>query len=83
VWLNGSGDVEKDWTFGELYSRVCVLSLHLRRDLKIAKGSRAVLCFVPGLEFFVAFWACLSQGIVAVPVTPPDPFNPKVRRRRS
>lgn len=77
VWLNGSGAVEKDWTFGELYSRVCVLSLHLR-SLKVAKGSRAVLCFVPGLEFFVAFWACLSQGIVAVPVTPPDPFNPKV-----
>lgn len=79
VWLSSSGSIERDWTFGELYSRICVLSLHLRDTLKIPKGSRAILCFVPCLEFFVAFWACLSQGIVAVPVSPVDPFNPKVR----
>jgi len=77
VWLDGDGSVLHDWTFGSLYSRVASLSLHLKHDLHVAKGSRALLCFVPGLDFFVAFWACLSQGIVAVPVTPVDPFNPK------
>lgn len=45
--------------------------------MKLRKGDRVILSFVPGLEFFVAFWACLSQGIVAVPVTPIDPFNPR------
>ena len=78
VWLSSSGSIDKDWTFGDLYSRICVFSLHLRETLKIPKGARAILCFVPCLEFFVAFWACLSQGIVAVPVSPVDPFNPKV-----
>jgi acyl-CoA synthetase (AMP-forming)/AMP-acid ligase II len=31
-----------------------------------------------GLDFFVAFWACLALEIVAVPVCPPDPFNREV-----
>lgn len=77
VWLNASGSVERDWTYGELYSRVCTVSLYLKHELKLHKGDRAILAFVPGLDFFVAFWACLSQGIVAVPVTPVDPFNPR------
>jgi acyl-CoA synthetase (AMP-forming)/AMP-acid ligase II len=68
--------VQKDWTFGSLYSRACSLSLSLVRDRGLKKGDRAILCFVPGLDFLVAFWACLSQGIVAVPVTPVDPFHP-------
>jgi acyl-CoA synthetase (AMP-forming)/AMP-acid ligase II len=57
--------------------------LYLKNTLKVQRGQRAILCFVPGLDFFVAFWACLSQGIVAVPVTPVDPFHPHVSRREA
>lgn len=52
------------------------MSRYLKDDLKVQRGDRAILSFAPGLDFFVAFWACLSQGIVAIPVTPVDPFNP-------
>jgi predicted naringenin-chalcone synthase/acyl-CoA synthetase (AMP-forming)/AMP-acid ligase II len=68
-------------TFGELYHRASVLAVHLRsrsgcieRDLA---GTRALLCFPPGPDFFVALWACFSLSLIAVPVTPVDPFTPK------
>jgi hypothetical protein len=77
VWLNSSGSIDREWSYSDLYDRTCTLSLHLKHDLKLQKGDRAILCFVPGLEFFVAFWACVSQGIIAVPVAPVDPFNPR------
>ncbi|KAJ1456333.1 hypothetical protein M885DRAFT_439816, partial [Pelagophyceae sp. CCMP2097] len=36
-------------------------------------GDRVLLCYAPGSAFFVAFWACLRAGVIAVPVYPPDP----------
>ena len=76
VWLDSDGAVQKEWTFGELKQRVRRVAHWLYTDMGVTKGDRAVLCFVPGLEYFVAFWACLSLGVVAVPVCPPDPFQP-------
>ena len=38
-----------------------------------APGDRVLLLYPPGLETFVAFFACLHAGLVAVPVSPPDP----------
>ncbi|HAC65564.1 MAG TPA: AMP-dependent synthetase, partial [Cyanothece sp. UBA12306] len=35
------------------------------------QGERALLMYSPGLEFIVAFLACLYAGVVAVPVYPP------------
>jgi amino acid adenylation domain-containing protein len=37
------------------------------------RGERALLVYPPGLEFVVAFLACLDAGVVAVPVHPPSP----------
>jgi acyl-CoA synthetase (AMP-forming)/AMP-acid ligase II/acyl carrier protein len=39
----------------------------------LRRGDRVVLVFLPCLEFFVAFIACLRAGLIAVPVYPPDP----------
>lgn len=36
-----------------------------------------LLVYPPGLEFIVAFLACLRAGVVAVPVYPPDPRKMK------
>ncbi|MBT2750058.1 MULTISPECIES: cytochrome P450 [unclassified Lysobacter] len=38
-----------------------------------AGGKRVVLLFPPGLDFTVAFYACLYAGAIAVPAYPPDP----------
>lgn len=40
---------------------------------RIAPGSNVLLAYPPGLEFVVAFFACLEAGIVAVPTAPPHP----------
>ena len=68
--------MQQDWTFGDLLSRIRRVAWWLSTQLHVKQGERAVLCFAPGLEYFVGFWACLSLGVVAVPVCPPDPFHP-------
>ncbi|MBT9544134.1 MAG: fatty acyl-AMP ligase [Candidatus Sericytochromatia bacterium] len=41
--------------------------------------SRILLLFEPGLEFPLAFWACLRAGMVAIPTFPPA--DPRTRTR--
>ncbi|MCP2247288.1 fatty acyl-AMP ligase [Lentzea aerocolonigenes] len=36
------------------------------------RGTRALLCFEPGLDFHIAFLGCLYAGLIAVPVAPLD-----------
>lgn len=47
-----------------------------------ARGERALLLFHPGLEYIVAFFACLYAGVVAVPAYPPR-RNHKMSRLRT
>jgi long-subunit acyl-CoA synthetase (AMP-forming) len=58
-----------------LFLTHCSLAYSLMTDdqLKVQPGDRVVLCYDFGLEFYVAFWACLSLGLIAVPVCPADP----------
>ncbi len=35
------------------------------------QGERALLMYSPGLDFIVAFFACLYAGVIAVPIYPP------------
>jgi acyl-coenzyme A synthetase/AMP-(fatty) acid ligase len=48
----------------QLASKVANLSNHLK-SLGLRLGDRVVLSFPPGLEFFVAFLACITQGYIA------------------
>lgn len=43
-----------------------IFSLSLKK-----KGDRVLLVFFPGIEFIVAFFACLKIGAIAVPAYPP------------
>ncbi|MEH2067483.1 MAG: AMP-binding protein [Nostoc sp.] len=47
-----------------------------------ARGERALLLFHPGLEYIVAFFACLYAGVVAVPAYPPR-RNQKMSRLKA
>jgi acyl-CoA synthetase (AMP-forming)/AMP-acid ligase II len=69
VFISDSGTELAQLTFGELdsYSRSLARTLRMRGRT----GDRALLIFPPGLEFIVAYLACLYAGIVAVPVVPP------------
>jgi acyl-CoA synthetase (AMP-forming)/AMP-acid ligase II len=64
-------------TYRELERRVRSLAGWLQAER--AEGARALLVYPPGLEYAVAFLACLYAGVVAVPTYPPRLHRPDVR----
>jgi len=67
-------------TYGELAERVVATALLIHA--RAAPGERALLLYPAGLDFVVAFWACLTSGVIAVPAFPPEPQRLGVARRR-
>jgi acyl-CoA synthetase (AMP-forming)/AMP-acid ligase II len=59
-------------TYGDLAARARRLAAWLRSVSH--SGDRAVLAYPAGLEFPVAFLACLYAGVIAVPVDVPKRF---------
>jgi acyl-CoA synthetase (AMP-forming)/AMP-acid ligase II len=68
-FLAGDGTLESELTFEALHRRAAQWARRLREYAE--PGDRALLMFPPGLEFIVAFFACMSSGIFAVPMMPP------------
>jgi|688.fasta_scaffold73197_5 acyl-CoA synthetase (AMP-forming)/AMP-acid ligase II len=64
-------------TYQKLEQRVQDIAAHLQ--LLGFRGERVLLIYQPGLEYVVAFFACLYAGLVAVPVYPPR-FNKSMPR---
>lgn len=56
-------------SFADLLSQAQGVASHLSQRFPV--GSRLVLLYEPGLDFVVAFWACMYAGMVAVPSYPP------------
>ncbi|KAJ1451141.1 hypothetical protein M885DRAFT_446888, partial [Pelagophyceae sp. CCMP2097] len=48
-------------------------SRRLTRRAGVKTGDCVLLCYLPGMAFMVAYWACLRLRVIAVPVYPPDP----------
>jgi acyl-CoA synthetase (AMP-forming)/AMP-acid ligase II len=72
-----NADKRHDLTGIELLSKVEATAAALVR--RFPAQSRILLLFEPGLEFPLAFWACLRAGMVAVPTFPPG--DPRTRNR--
>ncbi|WP_392535639.1 fatty acyl-AMP ligase [Nostoc sp. C117] len=64
-------------TYQKLEQRAREIAAHLQ--LLGFRGERVLLIYQPGLEYIVAFFACLYAGLVAVPVYPPR-FNKPMPR---
>nr|WP_229510849.1 MULTISPECIES: AMP-binding protein [unclassified Massilia] len=62
---NGSAH---DIGYAALAARVDALAAHLRRHAD--PGARVLLLYPAGIDFIVAFFACLAAGVVAVPAAP-------------
>ena len=73
TWLDDKGNEEKTLSFDELWERSRRLARRMRDDWGVETGDRVLLCYLPGLAFVEAFWACLRLRCVAVPTYPPDP----------
>jgi acyl-CoA synthetase (AMP-forming)/AMP-acid ligase II len=76
-FLDNDGEIMTSHTYLELFQRSKAVASHLSETLHLSKGDRVLLVFPPSLDFMVAFLGCLMGGIIAVPVFPPDPFNPR------
>ncbi|MEQ1529444.1 MAG: AMP-binding protein, partial [Methylococcales bacterium] len=59
----------KSMTYGELDFQARQLAAQLQAQGLL--GERAILLYPPGLEYIVAFFACLYSGTIAVPAYPP------------
>jgi acyl-CoA synthetase (AMP-forming)/AMP-acid ligase II len=68
---------EENMTYGELEQRVRRLATWLQE--RNMAGERALLLFPPGLDFIVAYFACLFAGVIAVPSYPPRLNRPSPR----
>ena len=64
-WINETCDVERVVTYSELLERSAEIAAELLLSLKIGRSERVVLCYPPGLDFIISFFACLRAGITA------------------
>ncbi|KAF8821366.1 putative type I fatty acid synthase, partial [Cardiosporidium cionae] len=76
-WLNAQGQVSSTLTYRLLVERIKRTAAFLNKS-GLNRGDRAILCFLPGTDFAVAFFACIYNGIIAIPVYPPDPSKGSV-----
>lgn len=70
VFLESGEQSAESLTYGELDVRARQLAAKLQEQG--LPGERAVLLYPPGLDYIVAFFACLYAGTIAVPAYPPS-----------
>ena len=73
-WCDDKGRLVIDMTYQQMYERVRNLAYALHHIHNASANDRVLLCYPPSLDFFVAFWSCLSLNLIPVPVAPIDPF---------
>jgi acyl-CoA synthetase (AMP-forming)/AMP-acid ligase II len=69
VFLSNRGEESGSLTFSQLDRRARALAQKLADHARA--GDRALLLFLPGLDFIVAFFACLAGGTIPVPMMVP------------
>lgn len=74
-FYNDKGEVTEEYNTERFYLGALGIANAMTRDWGIAAGDRVMLVYEPGLEFFVALFACFMAGAVAVVAYPPSPSN--------
>ena len=69
TYVQSASDVGRDITYAELYQESLALAAVLLT--KVSPGARALLLYPAGMEFVIAFYACILAGVIAVPLYPP------------
>ncbi|HEU4594573.1 MAG TPA: SDR family NAD(P)-dependent oxidoreductase [Pyrinomonadaceae bacterium] len=69
-FLRDGTSVTAELSYAELARKARAIAAEIARQT--TPGSRALLLYPPGLAFLPAFFGCLSAGVIAVPVPPPD-----------
>ena len=69
VFLKDGEVIAETFTYSELFKRVAHLAGKIQKTCQ--PGDRVLLIYNSGLDYVVAFFACLFAGVIAVPVYPP------------
>jgi len=72
AFLDGRGRIAESYTYRGFQERTNFVAAALLDGGRVASGDRVLLVYTPGLEFIVAFFACVKLGAIPVPVPPPD-----------
>ena len=64
------GELSSSLTYGELHFKATQLAAQLQ--YLGMQGHQALLLYPPGLDYIIAFFACLYAGTIAVPAYPPS-----------
>eukprot|EP00961_Rhodomonas_salina_P160088 2155584-Rhodomonas_salina.1 len=72
-WLKDDCTIANSFTHAELWHRSGLIGKKLIETHKLKRGDRVMIVFPFGLDFIVAFLACLRVGVVVVSVYPPNP----------
>ncbi len=75
VFVDDKGRDTERFNHAQFAGRTDRLAAHLTAELGLAAGDRVLLVYPPSAEFVTAFVACLTAGLVPVPVAPPNPFK--------
>ena len=68
-YLKNGDTLDQSLTFEELCREVKSLAAHIQNNSQ--PGDRALLLYPSCLDYIVAFFACLSASVIAVPAYPP------------
>jgi len=72
TFLTDGETKELNLSYADLELKVKAIAAQLQ-SLNFCNGERALLIYPPGLEYIIAFFACLYAGVVGVPTYPPRP----------
>ena len=59
------------YNYGSLEEKIIPIAAIIQAHT--SPGDRVLMIFAPGIDYILAFWACLYAGVIAVPAYPP--FN--------
>ena len=71
TFLADGEEVERSVTFAQLWELASTVAAQFAEETTV--GDRVLLLYEPGIDYIVAFFACLISGRIAVPVYPPNP----------
>lgn len=66
IFLDEQGEEQENISYSALHQKVIVLAEKLQKSNY--SGARAILVYPQGIDFIVAFLACLKAGVIAIPI---------------
>lgn len=67
-WINEKGQTKLSLTYQEVIEKINGISGYFALQGGLTQGDVVVLLFPPGLDFILAFLACMQLGLIAVPL---------------